>query len=379
MNLQEDFDVIVVGGGLAGLTSALHLSKSGIKVLIIEKQLYPFHKVCGEYVSNEVLPYINSLGFDPFQFDAKKIERLILSTPSSKYIESKLDLGGFGLSRYTMDHELSKLAVSYGATLLNDVVIQIDFKSVFTVHTKSKDLFRAKVVLGTFGKRSNLDLKLKRRFIQKDSPYLAVKSHFRGHFPKDLVGLHNFEGGYCGVSNIEKNKLNICYIADYKIFKLYRNTEEFEEQVVKKNFFLKEIFDQSDLLFKKPLAISQISFDQKSVVKNHILMCGDSAGLIHPLCGNGMGIAIHSAQIASNLIIQYLHEQISRDTLEAEYMLQWEKAFQSRLKLGRNLAKIFRMKQFSEISMVLLKMAPSVLNPVIQLTHGKPLKEYSGI
>jgi len=41
------FDVIIVGGGLAGLCSAIHLSKYELKILVIEKNNYPKHKVCG--------------------------------------------------------------------------------------------------------------------------------------------------------------------------------------------------------------------------------------------------------------------------------------------------------------------------------------------
>jgi hypothetical protein len=65
--------------------------------------------------------------------------------------------------------------------------------------------------------------------------------------------------------------------------------------------------------------------------------------------------------------------------MEAEYVLQWKKAFQSRLKLGRSLAKLLRMKHFSEFSMTLLKITPMALNPIIRLTHGKPLKEFSNL
>ena len=95
---------------------------------------------------------MNSLGFDPFQFDAKKIDRLIISTPSGKFIERKLDLGGFGLSRYTMDNELLKLALLNGVFWLNDTVTEIIFDSNFTVVTKNEKVFKARVVLGAFGK-----------------------------------------------------------------------------------------------------------------------------------------------------------------------------------------------------------------------------------
>ena len=188
-------------------------------------------------------------------------------------------------------------------------------------------------------------------------------------------------------------RLMVTKYPDYQIFNLdaltyagnLENLKDIENapnyHFVKANILeataLKEIFEKSEITFEKPLAISQISFDQKSVVEHHILMCGDSAGLIHPLCGNGMGMAIHSAQIASNLIIQFLSQQISREKLEETYQLQWNKAFKSRLQVGRNLAKLFRMNRFSEVSMSLLKFAPMALDPIIRLTHGKPIKEFS--
>ena len=62
MNLTTD--VIIIGDGLAGLTSALHLQQAGINVTLIKKNAYPHHKVCGEYISNEVLPYLAWLNLD---------------------------------------------------------------------------------------------------------------------------------------------------------------------------------------------------------------------------------------------------------------------------------------------------------------------------
>nr|MBP6758446.1 FAD-dependent oxidoreductase [Flavobacterium sp.] len=60
--MKTNPDVVIIGGGLAGLTSAIHLSKFGLRVVLIEKNEFPKHKVCGEYISNEVLPYFQKLG-----------------------------------------------------------------------------------------------------------------------------------------------------------------------------------------------------------------------------------------------------------------------------------------------------------------------------
>jgi len=284
--------VIIIGGGLGGLVSALHLSKRGLDVTLIEKHTYPRHKVCGEYISNEVLPYLQSLGFDPFFFGAKAISDFTLSTPGSRSVSTRLPLGGFSISRYCIDSELAKQAVSAGTKLIHATVQQIEFlNNEFEVIANKGQVFKADLVIGSFGKRSNLDIKLDRDFIKRPSPFLGVKAHYKGDFPEQAVGLHNFVGGYCGISKVENDHINVCYIADYKSFKQYKNIDDFQEQVLSQNTYLKSCFQNFELAFDKPLTISQVSFATKNPVENHILMCGDSAGMIHPLAGNGMGMA----------------------------------------------------------------------------------------
>ena len=51
----KEHQLIVVGGGLAGLCASIHLAKEGMKVALFEPKPYPRHKVCGEYISKEVL------------------------------------------------------------------------------------------------------------------------------------------------------------------------------------------------------------------------------------------------------------------------------------------------------------------------------------
>ena len=373
MNNITTFDVIIIGGGLAGLTNAIHLSKFKHRVLLIEKNSYPKHKVCGEYISNEVLPYLNSLGIDPIKEGAKIISKVQVSTTNNNLINGDLPLGGFGMSRYFLDSLLLKKAQSNGAKVLKSSVNSIVFnKGVFTVETKDSKYFQSKVTIGAFGKRSELDLKMNRKFIKKKSPFLAVKIHVKGDFPDDLIALHNFEGGYCGVSKVEDNSINLCYITKYNSFKRHKNIKDFQENVLFKNKYLKKIFEESSSVFRKPLTISQISFEKKRPVENHIIMCGDSAGMIHPLCGNGMGMAIVSAKLASIRIIQFLNGEIkTREDLENQYFKDWNKEFKIRLKAGHIIDRLFRNQTVSQIFYSILKVIPSLLTKMIQFTHGK--------
>lgn len=370
------YDVIIIGGGLAGLSSAIHLSKYKLSVLLIEKNTFPKHKVCGEYVSNEVLPYLEFLGLDVFELGAKKIKRFQLSTVNSQLLSTELPLGGFGISRFCIDHALSKKTIENGAELLTDQVEDVHFEqNEFSVITKENRHFRSKLVIGAFGKRSNLDIKLNRKFIKRKSPYLAVKLHVKGAFPEDLVALHNFKGGYCGVSKVETNAINLCYITSYNAFKAHKGIEDFQNQVVFKNDYLKEIFNTTKPIFDQPLTISQISFEDKKPVENHILMCGDTAALIHPLCGNGMGMAIKSAQMVSELIIKWFNGTIdSRQALEKEYLREWNATFKSRLKTGRIVASVFNKPKLSALLLQILKWFPGLLPHIIKRTHGKVMQ-----
>ncbi|APY08402.1 FAD-dependent oxidoreductase [Winogradskyella sp. J14-2] len=373
---MQQFDVIIVGGGLAGLASAIHLSQAKFKVLLIEKNAYPKHKVCGEYISNEVLPYLNALGFNPYDFGAKRISKFELTTHNNKKIEAKLPLGGFGMSRYEMDYQLYQLALKDGALVLQDLVVDVIFNAnAFIVETKSNQILRSKIVIGAFGKRSNLDVQFQRDFIKKKSPYLGVKIHVSGKFPNDKVALHNFKGGYCGVSKVENNHINLCYITNFEAFKKHKDIKAFQEDVLFKNSELKAVFKNSKPEFEKPLTISQISFKTKSPVENHILMCGDTAGMIHPLCGNGMAMAIRSAQLASDLIIAYLQKKITtRLELEKEYSKRWQSTFSLRLKAGHTIAHLFRQDWLAPKLLMLLRWFPFLIPQIIKMTHGKPMQ-----
>ncbi|MDI5951038.1 NAD(P)/FAD-dependent oxidoreductase [Flavobacterium yafengii] len=372
---MKDKEVIIIGGGLAGLTSAIHLSKLGLEVTVIEKNNYPKHKVCGEYISNEVLPYLNWLDLNIANLKPTNITNLEFSTANGKTIKSVLPLGGFGISRFTLDEYLYKKALENGCKILQDNVENIQFEdNQFIVTTADKNILKSEIVIGAFGKRSNIDQKLNRDFIQKKSYWLAVKAHYSGNFPNDKVGLHNFKGGYCGVSKVEKDIINICYLADYETFKQFKNIEEYQKSVVSENPYLKVIFEKSKLLFEKPLTISQISFDKKQAVENHILMIGDTAGLIHPLCGNGMAMAIHSAKIVSELVEKYYTNEIkSRKELEEKYIQEWNFNFKKRLKIGRLLANLLQKQKLSAVLMRILIIFPFLLSKIIKHTHGTPI------
>lgn len=373
---MKNTEIVIVGGGLAGLSAAIHLASRGLSVTLFEKEKYPHHKVCGEYLSREILPYLESLNISLAELFPAEIDKLLYSTPSGRTVESKLDMGGLGISRYALDNFLYHKALENKVEVINEAVVDIELeKDEFIITSFQEKKFLTKMVLGAFGKRSGLDKKLKRNFISQKSGWLAVKAHYQmDKYPSDLVSLHNFRGGYCGLSKTETNAVNVCYLATYNSFKDHKNPEIYKNEVLRENPHLDIFFKDAVPLFENDLSIAQISFERKSLVENHILMLGDAAGVIHPLCGNGMAMAIHSAKLASESILQhYRSKGFDRINIEKAYMRKWDQHFSSRMKTGRVLQKILLNPTLAEASHNLVKKFPFILPAIVSKTHGNPV------
>jgi len=145
-----------------------------------------------------------------------------------------------------------------------------------------------------------------------------------------------------------------------------------ERTILYKNPKLKNIFKSADFLYEQPLTISQISFEKKSQVENHVLMLGDSAGMISPLCGNGMSMAMHSSKLAFEKVDGFLSDCITRNEMEDEYQVSWKKEFSHRLLVGRNVQKFFGEKLSTFVFLKTMASLPALSRFTIRLTHGQP-------
>ncbi|MEO8117178.1 MAG: NAD(P)/FAD-dependent oxidoreductase [Bacteroidota bacterium] len=378
MNNDSKFDAAVIGGGLAGLSFSILLARAGYSVILFEKEKYPFHKVCGEYISLESLEFLKTLSINPDILQLPGINKLIVSAPNGKMLKQDLTPGGIGISRYLLDNLLMQEAVAAGVSIQQQIKVKdIHFhEEIFSVETTHRNKILSKIVIGAFGKKSNIDIQWKRPFSfatkNKINNYIGIKYHIRTNFPNDTIALHNFENGYCGLSKIEGDLHNLCYMTTAEnLQKCKGDIHLMEKNILYRNPHLKAIFENSQLENKKPVVISQISFDEKSQVENHVLLTGDAAGMITPLCGNGMSMALHSAKIAATLAQDFLGQKISRAAMEESYQTQWQQAFSHRLKAGRQLQKFFGNRFLSNFLITILKPFPPFIKYFIRKTHGK--------
>jgi flavin-dependent dehydrogenase len=323
-------------------------------------------------VSNEALDFLKRECLLPLNYDLPEIKNFLFTDTAGSGVTIPLDLGGFGISRYVLDDFMYRQALSFGVKFrIGTQVVDYTFEEKadeFQLKLSDQSLLSARQVIGAFGKRSRLDKVMKRPFIEMRSPFIGVKYHVKTNFARDVVALHNFEGGYCGINSIEEDKFNLCYLGSRDQLRKFGSVEIMEREILWKNPALKRLFNESEFLFQKPEVINEINFEPKKPVEDHILMAGDSAGLITPLCGNGMAIAIHSGKMAAEAI----NKGKSRKEIESLYENAWRKEFQTRLWVGRTVQNLFGAKSASVLTKKLIKNVPFFAKQIIKNTHGKP-------
>jgi menaquinone-9 beta-reductase len=371
------YDAIIVGAGLAGCSAAIQLADRGHTVLLLEQQRYPAHKLCGEFLSIEVLGIFSQLGIlDQVQRSgAQPINHALLTTSSGASFTRTLPGTALGLSRYQLDLMLFERAIAVGATGYDGTVVKAidgNLTDGFTVQTNRGE-FRSRTVLGAYGKRSALDTQRDRPFTRKPSPWVGFKAHCSGLDLPGTIELHAFAGGYCGLSAIETGQINLCWIGHESV--LQSGRDQNLPPALSANPVLRDRL--AHLQFDRTVQhrLRQISFALKGTFDDDVCLIGDTAGMITPLCGDGMAMALHTAALVVPLVSDYLVGEISANQWKQQYQQQWQREFKTRLQLGRLLHSCFIRPPIAQASITLCQTFPTIGDWLIQHTRGEAAPE----
>lgn len=371
----EHFECAIVGGGLAGLCLAIQLADRGISVVLFEKNRFPFHKVCGEYISMESWPFLESLGLPLAEMELPKISRLGISSERGFMLNHQLGMGGFGISRYTLDHALFELAVRKGVRVMQEcrvTDVQGNADDGFQIWTSAGD-FQAQVVCGSYGKYAPQFIRLHENDALKiDSQnYIGVKYHIKTDFPADRIELHNFTDGYCGISKVDRDWYCLCYLTTARnLISNGKDVKQMEEAVLFKNPFLKPYFTHSEFVNAQPLVISNVQFSKKQTHSNGIFLLGDAAGSITPLCGNGMSMGMRASKLLAEQLYLFFDGKQTHDKASEHYHSAWNAAFGTRVRAGYHLQKLFGKSRTTDFALKFLDKTPWLTSQLISLTHG---------
>jgi flavin-dependent dehydrogenase len=379
MSKREVYDVIIIGGGLAGCTAAYHLQKRGFCVALLEGKTYPCDRLCGETLSPKAWQSFEAMQIsrEIEALNPAKIDRVLVTATSGKHFCGKLPGVGIGLSRYHLDWTLWNHCEAAGVSTIGGFKVQQITGRLgdgFSVSAAQKhhapETFSGRSVIAAFGKRSNLDRLLHRRFWVQRHGYVAFKAHYEGIELGQTVELHGFRGGYCGLCHIESKKINLCLIVKESIFRSVRSQRKrLFDEILRENPRLGARLDAMKRISPRFISIGQIAFTRKTLWESDIMMVGDAAQLITPLCGDGMAMAMRSGELCAGFVADYLNEAISSQQLKEQHCGQWEKEFRTRLGWGHILQFVLFQPMLASVAVRLLHRGPWLADFLIRQTR----------
>jgi geranylgeranyl reductase family protein len=373
------YDVVIVGAGPSGSTAAKNLAENGKKVLIIDKQKFPRDKSCGGGIPTRVMkqfPYIKAF-IDSISYGSYTHSSSLKYT--LKFVTDKPFL--VTVIRKDFDDGLVKLAVNAGATFLNstavkDVTIQKDKVALLLDDNKK---IEAEIVLGCDGIRSivaeKTDLckkmdeictcvvqeqrmdeqQLHKYFTDKKIVHLFIKTQgIAGYgwiFPKKKhinIGMGQFESAVD--SSKPKTNLKESYEKYIKLLK--------EKKMLPLDFPIENV--KGGLLPVFPL---------KKTYSERVLLCGDAAGFINSITGEGIYYAMASGEIAANVA----SESIDSDDMSCEFLSKYQELWYD--KFGKDLKCLGRFNKMwgtdSEKIVRLLSKDQKFAKLIIGVTGGR--------
>jgi flavin-dependent dehydrogenase len=302
-------DAIVVGGGPAGASAAARLAAAGRRVVLVERESGPHHKVCGEFVSAEAARYIAGLGVDLAALGAAPIDAVRLVS-GSRVATARLPFPAFGLSRRRLDEALLARAGALGAALRRGIAVRAvePHGAGVRVRLDGETLEAPSVFLAT-GKH---DLRGWVRRESADDDLIGFKMHFalapaqaaslRGH-----VELVLFAGGYAGLQLVEDGDANLCLLLRRGRFRRFgRRWPDLLAHLLDSCPHLAERLAGSTPRWHRPLAIFRLPYgylDRRGagddIWRDRVWRLGDQAAVTPSFTGDGMAMALHGARLAA--------------------------------------------------------------------------------
>ena len=320
-------DVAIVGAGPGGSTLAALLAARGVDVALIDRDTLPRDKVCGEFLSYDALPVIERLGVD--LSGVPQIRRCRVVARSRIY-EFEFPHAARGVSRLLLDALLFRTAGEHGARLYSDMTVT------------SLDELSARVVVGAWGRWSRFDKQLGRAFVRERSHRsFGFKRHYRGSPNDEAIDLYSFDRGYLGVSDIEDGVTNICGLVDAS--RLAGHTGRWDslvEAIRQEEPRLDSVYSAHEPVQEGFLSSNPVIFRARCPVEGGVFMIGDASGVIDPLTGNGMAMAIESALLVAPFIMRVLAHPEQRTDVERAYSAAHAAMFGPRIAWSRRVAML---------------------------------------
>ncbi len=376
-----DYDVTIIGGGLAGAMAGILLKKKGWKVLILEKSGYPRHKVCGEFLSPAALLLLKQAEVLHLlkEDSANEIDTVSFFWPLQKPLFARVAPSAssfpfaYGISRKTLDHSLLEEAKNKGCVVFqNHEVVGVErlqdnflgFSILAKNPLNTETSYTSRLVIDAAGKQSRREDSKRRRGARR----FGFKAHFRNIPTGRAAELYFFKGGYLGILEVESGLSNVCGKIEEKWLNktrgnfdlLLKNASRQNPNLAAK---IKEAKRESEWVSCGPLAEGF-----KHGYNNGVFFAGDAACFVEPFLGQGMTLALASGFLLNGVLAKLPKNENELNRQGELYEKNLKMLYGSKLNLGR----VFNPFGFSLILGFFLRqffsLFPAALDSLLQQT-----------
>ncbi|MFN0141666.1 MAG: FAD-dependent oxidoreductase [Pyrinomonadaceae bacterium] len=377
---DSDYDIAIVGAGPAGSSAAIRLALAGKRVVLVEKEKFPRHKLCGEFISPECRDHFDELGVHDAMREAGGVEiaKTIFYSRSGKGVEvPSPDLSGvgsahkhaLGLSRAEMDMLLIARARQVGVDVFEETSV-VDLlqenDTVVGVKTRARDI-RARVTLDGSGRMRILARRASSGDGIRKAEFVAFKTHVSGcGVCEDTCEIFSYRRGYGGSSRVESGLHNLCFIAAAADVKqLGSDPERVLREIVCTNKRAAEVFKEINFVGEWH-AVGIERYGRGEIAPQlGLLTIGDSAAFIDPFTGSGMLLALESARVAVEAIV-------TTDNLAAlaeDYSRRYSATFDKRLRMCSLLRRVSLVPLLAETTIRALALSSGVRRLIVRATR----------
>lgn len=287
MNALAHKQIDIAGGGLAGLSLGIALSKRGVSVRVHEAMSYPKHRVCGEFISGVEKTTLQYLGIEKVLEPSLRHHEATWWNAEGMLSSFSLPQAAYGISRYRLDEQLCGLLRSLGAEVIEGSRLNAEQSA------REGTVWAA-------GRRPS-----------STGQWLGLKMHVRGIELRTSLEMHLGDWGYVGLAQVEDDWVNVC-----GLFRIRQDLRSRPQDLLisyLKRCGLDDLAHRLSLAHQRDGSHSAVAGFSLGRQERHesAAAIGDAESIIPPFTGNGMSMALQSAEIAVEPLLAYARGEVN--------------------------------------------------------------------